>query len=88
MSVPGGLIAVRRTDPEAPVRCGFVVSKAVGNAVVRNVVKRRLRAACASLVTQYRGADLVVRADRHAQDVTVEVWQAVLDGALEKVVAS
>jgi ribonuclease P protein component len=31
--------------PEAPVplRVGFVVSKAVGNAVVRNRVKRRLR---------------------------------------------
>lgn len=30
-----------------PVRVGFVVSKAVGNAVVRNRVKRRLRAAVA-----------------------------------------
>ena len=27
----------------APVRAGFVVSKAVGNAVIRNRVKRRLR---------------------------------------------
>jgi ribonuclease P protein component len=38
-----------RTDPHAaegvvpPARAGFVVSKAVGNAVVRNRVKRRLR---------------------------------------------
>ncbi|MFF2651329.1 ribonuclease P protein component [Streptomyces sp. NPDC058045] len=37
------------TDPHAPgenappSRAGFVVSKAVGNAVVRNTVKRRLR---------------------------------------------
>ncbi|KQY57429.1 MULTISPECIES: ribonuclease P protein component [unclassified Nocardioides] len=28
---------------DAPVRVGFVVSKAVGNAVIRNRVKRRLR---------------------------------------------
>ena len=28
---------------EGPARVGFVVSKAVGNAVVRNRVKRRLR---------------------------------------------
>ena len=30
-------------EPGQPVRVGFVVSKAVGNAVVRNRVKRRLR---------------------------------------------
>ena len=30
-------------SPEEPARVGFVVSKAVGNAVVRNRVKRRLR---------------------------------------------
>jgi ribonuclease P protein component len=29
--------------PDAPVRAGFVVSKAVGPAVTRNLVKRRLR---------------------------------------------
>lgn len=36
----------RTTDPEptpAPPRVGFVVSKAVGGSVVRNLVKRRLR---------------------------------------------
>lgn len=33
--------AVRSDSP--PTRVGFVVSKAVGNAVVRNRVKRRLR---------------------------------------------
>ncbi len=37
---------------DGPVRVGFVVSKAVGNAVVRNRVKRRLRAAVAD---QLRG---------------------------------
>jgi ribonuclease P protein component len=31
------------TGEEGPVRCGFVASKAVGSAVVRNTVKRRLR---------------------------------------------
>jgi len=44
-------------------RIGFVVSKAVGGAVVRNAVRRRLR----GLVIQMRdslphGADIVVRA--------------------------
>jgi ribonuclease P protein component len=48
------------------VRVGFVVSKAVGNAVVRNRVKRRLRAAVAEQLTGrlkgHPGATVVVRA--------------------------
>ncbi|WHF21407.1 ribonuclease P protein component [Kocuria rhizophila] len=42
---------------------GFVVSKAVGNAVTRNKVKRRLRELSASSVRdQPHGMDVVVRA--------------------------
>jgi ribonuclease P protein component len=37
------LSAAGPPDESAPVRVGFVVNKAVGNAVVRNRVKRRLR---------------------------------------------
>jgi ribonuclease P protein component len=33
----------RASAPQAPARVGFVVSKAVGSAVVRNRVKRQLR---------------------------------------------
>ena len=47
-----------------PPRVGFVVSKAVGGAVVRNTVKRRLRALVAGqLATLPQGVDLVVRAN-------------------------
>jgi ribonuclease P protein component len=35
------------------IRIGFTATKALGNAVVRNRVKRRLRAASAKLVPQY-----------------------------------
>jgi len=86
MPIDGGLVAVRRTEENSPLRCGFVVSKAVGNAVERNVVKRRLRAACSTLVSHYRGADLVVRADRHAQEVSVDAWRISLATTLDKVV--
>ncbi len=45
-------------------RVGFVVSKAVGGAVVRNRVKRRLRAQMATRIGQVpAGTDVVVRAN-------------------------
>jgi ribonuclease P protein component len=88
MPIHGALVAIRPTEQDSPLRCGFVVSKAVGNAVERNTVKRRLRAACSSLVGHYRGADVVVRADRHAQDVSVDAWRVSLATALDKVVGA
>ncbi|GAA1863668.1 hypothetical protein GCM10009751_22070 [Myceligenerans crystallogenes] len=46
-----------------PPQVGFVVSKAVGNAVRRNLVKRRLRASAAGHLGQVpSGACVVVRA--------------------------
>ena len=64
----GRLIVVHanRTDARAelPPRVGFVVSKAVGNAVVRNRTKRRLRASVATRLNGIpAGLDLVVRAN-------------------------
>jgi ribonuclease P protein component len=48
---------------DEPSRIGFIVSKSVGNAVVRNLVKRRLReAAAASLCDHATGLAIVVRA--------------------------
>jgi ribonuclease P protein component len=37
------LLQARRRSDDGPVRCGFTVSKKVGNAVERNRVRRRLR---------------------------------------------
>ena len=46
-----------------PTRFGFIVSKAVGNAVTRNLVKRRLRAVAAQqLAALGPGYDVVMRA--------------------------
>lgn len=51
------------TSPEDGPRVGFVVSKAVGNAVTRNRVKRRLRHLAREHVSSLPGsAVLVVRA--------------------------
>lgn len=54
-----------------PSRFGFIVSKSVGNAVTRNLVKRRLRAVVAgSLVDLGAGYDVVVRALPHSADAS------------------
>ena len=56
------LQALPRPDPEARLRVGYTVTKKVGNAVVRNRTKRRLRA-CADIVLAeagLKGMDLVL----------------------------
>jgi ribonuclease P protein component len=51
----------RTTTPDPPgVQVGFVVAKTVGNAVVRNRVRRRLRALAAAEVLRTSGPVLVV----------------------------
>lgn len=64
---------VRSGESGAQARFGFVVSKQVGNAVRRNLVRRRLKAACFELVAGgYSSADLVIRALPAASDAS---WQ-------------
>jgi ribonuclease P protein component len=49
--------------PDDRVLVGFVVSRAVGNAVIRNRVKRRMRHLAAERIpTTPIGTDLVIRA--------------------------
>jgi ribonuclease P protein component len=60
------VIHLNRTgsDPASPARVGFVVSKAVGPAVVRNRVKRQLRHITRDRLTALpSGALVVVRAN-------------------------
>lgn len=50
-------------DPAEPARFGFIVSRQVGGAVERNLVRRRMRAVSRELVDRgARGSDVVVRA--------------------------
>jgi ribonuclease P protein component len=69
LAVPDhGVIAATGREQQPP-RVGFVVSKAVGNAVVRNRVKRRLRHLAREHVSSLPGsAVLVVRALPAAAD--------------------
>lgn len=68
-----------RTDPSEglPPRVGFVVSKAVGNAVARNRVKRRLRAIVGTHLTELPEAtDIVVRANPAAATASYQRLEA------------
>ena len=67
----------------AQVRAGFVVSKAVGNAVMRNRVKRRLRHLVAAHLTEVPpGSTLVVRALPAAADAAYQTLEQDLIAAL------
>jgi ribonuclease P protein component len=67
----------------APARAGFVVSKAVGGAVQRNLVKRRLRhLARERLAALPAGSALVIRALPGAAARSYAQLGADLDGAL------
>jgi ribonuclease P protein component len=70
------------TDRPVP-RAGFVVSRAVGGAVVRNAVRRRLRHLVAERIDVLPpGTDLVVRAVPGAADLPYARLAADLDAAL------
>ena len=74
---------VTRTDPGPGPAVGFVVSKGVGNAVVRNRVKRRLRALTAERLRELPSdADLVVRALAPSADADYASLGHDLDGAV------
>jgi ribonuclease P protein component len=89
--MPGFVLLVRpRGDDDATMRVGFTVTKKIGNAVVRNRMKRRLRALARENLPEHgiAGADhvLIGRAggiEREYASLTAE-----LKRALKKVAAA
>ena len=62
-TVEGLGLEVATPDEARETRFGFIITKAVGGAVVRNTVRRRLKAVCAEALPDVReGADVVIRA--------------------------
>ena len=61
-AMPGLVLQTLPRDDSAPARVGFTVTKKVGNAVVRNRTKHRLREAARLLLQEVpvTGADLVL----------------------------
>jgi ribonuclease P protein component len=54
------LHVVRRPEADDPARIGLIVSKGVGGSVVRHQVARRIRGACAGLLSELSPGDLLV----------------------------
>lgn len=82
-------LAAGESRSGSPARVGFVVSKAVGNAVVRNRTKRRLRALMAGRLADLPpGVDVVVRAQPVAADASYDELGRDLDRCLRKVLAT
>ena len=76
------VVYVRRRDDDL-VRFGFIVAKTVGNAVVRNTVRRRLKGVCHELLpTLPPGVDVVIRALPGSPDVA---WSTLLSDISEVV---
>jgi len=75
-AAPGLVLQMRRRDDASPVRVGYTVSKKVGNAVARNRVRRRLRAAVFEALERRPGRDYVVIGRRAA---LTRRWQALVD---------
>ncbi|MEV6770878.1 ribonuclease P protein component [Nocardia sp. NPDC051030] len=80
-----------QTNTESPSirtggpRFGLIVSKAVGPAVVRHRVARRLRHICASLAVDLpSGADIVIRALPGAADAPSTELERQMRGGLRK----
>lgn len=75
-------------EASSPARAGFVVSKAVGIAVVRNRVKRRLRSLVAARISMLpAGSLVVVRALPPAGTADYADLERDLDSALRKLTA-
>ena len=54
--------ATLRSDAASPTRFGFIITKRVGIAVSRNLMRRRLKAICAELLPALpAGIDFVIR---------------------------
>ena len=57
-----------RSASDAPLRMGVIVARSVGNAVVRNRVRRRVKAVGWSLAHDVHGLDVVLRATPRAAE--------------------
>lgn len=73
-----------RSRPDEPLRMGVIVARNVGKAVVRNRVRRRIKAVGWSLAQELHGFDVVLRALPSAADADF----AAIDGEVRRLVGA
>ncbi|WP_125100132.1 ribonuclease P protein component [Leucobacter chromiireducens] len=72
--------------PGEPARFGFIVSKAVGNAVTRNLVRRRMKTiAERRIAAGFSAVDVVFRALPAIAEVPYSELESTLNRALDRV---
>ena len=81
------LLVRDRDDQDAQIRVGFTVTKKVGGAVVRNRMKRRMRALAREIVSVSGivGCDHVMIGRSKGIEREFALLRADLEGALDKV---
>ncbi|MGA8255865.1 MAG: ribonuclease P protein component [Nocardioides sp.] len=83
------VVHLQTSDVGGPARIGFVVSRAVGNSVVRNRVQRRLRHAMRAGLSTLPGASvLVVRALPAAATASYRELETDLQRCLDRCVSA
>ena len=86
-TAPHCIVHIVNNERSHGVRFGFIVSKAVGNAVVRNRVRRRLRAAAAQLLPGvHTNVDIVVRALAGSAQAECTTLQAEIAEGIDRIV--
>lgn len=79
------LVLHARRAPGRPARFGFIVSKAVGNAVKRNLVRRRLKDIADRQVKRgFSDWDLVIRAQSDAAAAPFGSLQLAVERAISR----
>jgi ribonuclease P protein component len=85
VSTSAAQLYVTHRDSGSASRVGIIVSKAVGNSVIRNRVTRRLRAIGLDLVrSQPTGTDVVIRALPASAGVSWATLQSEILNGLER----
>lgn len=77
------MVYLNQGDPSRPPRFGFIVSKAVGVAVDRNLVRRRLKAMMFAVIPGLpAGAEIVIRALPGAAQAGWDTLRSEISGVL------
>lgn len=82
---PALLIYALSTLSPEPARFGFIVSKSVGKAHTRNLVRRRLKAASYELVREgLSGVDVVIRAHPESARIGWAALQTAVNAGVQQ----